>query len=226
MARRGAPKRRQEPVEDIHLYMQVSYVRKLDERRSTLSRREYIEHLLDAAEVNVADLMVERDEYKVEAEKWRKAYEELEAKLLRFKQENEKLRLIRQVLEEENKQLKAENAELRRQLKMSARERRAEDFKQEIYEVINRYGKNGSIKMLELLKRLGYSSNFDHHAKELIERWFVDEGYKLVSDDLGLVIEKKLEFGRLAWIVRAVDGSFRFFEGKNETETGEVNANV
>lgn len=209
MARRGAPKRRQEPVEDIHILLQVSYVRKLDERRGTLSRREYIEHLLDAADANVADLMVERDEYKAEAEKWRKAYEKSEAENIRLKQEVEKLRLIRQVLEEENKQLKAEIAELRRQLKMSARERRAESFKQEIHEIIERFGKNGTIKMLDLMKKLGYSSNFDQHAKEFLEQWFIEERYRLVSEELGLVVEKVHGLGRLAWKVKRMD-SFRF----------------
>ncbi len=211
MARRGAPKRRQEPVEDIHILMQVSYVRKLDERRGALSRREYIEHLLDAADANVADLMVERDEYKAEAEKSRKAYEKLEARTLKLEQEVEKLKLIRQVLEEENRQLKQELAELRKQLKMSARERRAEDLKQEIYEVINRYGKNGSIKMLELLKRLGYSGDLVKHAKELLEEWFIDEGKILVSEELGLKVEKVYGFGELAWVVKLND-SFRFGE--------------
>jgi len=217
MARRGAPKRRKEPVEDIHLYMQVSYVRKLDERRGALSRREYIEHLLDAADANVADLMRERDEYKAEAEKWRKAYEELEAKLLRIEQENEKLRLIKQVLEEDNKQLKAELSELRKQLKMSARERRAESFKEEIHEVIRRYGKDGSIKMLELLKRLGYSSDFKKHAREILEEWFIDEGKILVSEELGLVVEKDPHYGEPAWVVRLAD-SFRFFQPKEEVK--------
>ena len=144
----------------------------------------------------------------------------LEDKLFKTEQQNEKLKLIRQVLEEENRQLKQELAELRKQLKMSARERRAADFAQEIREVIERYGRNGSIKMLELLKRLGYSSDFKKHARELLEEWFIDEGKVLVSEELGLVVEKDLQYGEPAWVVKLAD-SFRF-----SGEVMEVTSNV
>ncbi|WP_048148993.1 hypothetical protein [Palaeococcus ferrophilus] len=213
MARRGAPKRRKEPVEEWLIRLEVSYARKFDEMRGSRSRPEFLKNLLDAATIgNVAMVLRERDEYKAEAEKWRKAYETSESKNLRLEQEVEKLRLIKQVLEEENRQLKAENAELRKQLKMSARERRAEDFKQELYEVIDRYGRNGRIKMVDLLKRLGYSSDLMKRAKTLLEEWFVEEDNVLVSQDLGLVVEKDPHFGELAWVVKRID-SFRSPKG-------------
>lgn len=212
MARRGAPKRRKEPVEEWLLRVEVSYARRFDQMRGSKSRPEFLKDLIDATTIaNVAVVLRERDEYKAEAEKWRKAYEKSEAENIRLKQEVEKLTLIRQVLEEENKQLKAEIAELRRQLKMSARERRAESFKQEIHEIIERFGRNGTIKMLDLMKKLGYSSNFDQHAKEFLEQWFIEERYRLVSEELGLVVEKVHGLGRLAWKVKRMD-SFRFGE--------------
>ncbi|AJC72631.1 hypothetical protein X802_01010 [Thermococcus guaymasensis DSM 11113] len=222
MARRGAPKRRKEPVEEWLIRIEVSYARRYDQMRGSKSRPEFLKDLIDATTIaNVAVVLRERDEYKAEAEKWRRAYEELEAKLLRVEQENEKLRLIRQVLEEDNKQLKAELSELRKQLRMSARERRAEDFKREIREVIERYGKSGSIKMLELLKRLGYSSDFKKHAREILEEWFIDEGKVLVSEELGLVVEKNPHYGEPAWVVRLAD-SFRFFGKDFEEVTSDV----
>ena len=222
MARRGAPKRRKEPVEEWLIRLEVSYARKFDEMRGSRSRPEFLKDLLDATTIgDVAVIIRERDEYKAELEKLQKAYANLEAKYLHIEQENEKLRLIRQVLEEENKQLKQEIAELRKQLKMSARERRAESFKQELHEIIERFGRNGRIKMLDLMKKLGYSSNFDQHAKEFLEQWFRDEGYKLVSEELGLVVEKNARLGRLAWMVKLND-SFRFFGD----EFGEVTSDV
>ena len=119
----------------------------------------------------------------------------------RLLQDYEKLLLERNALREENRQLKQELAELRKQLKMSARERRAEDFKQGIHEIIERYGRDGRIKMLELLKRLGYSSDFKKHARELLDEWFVDEGSVMVSEELDLRVEKVYGLGELAWIV-------------------------
>ncbi|NJE47346.1 hypothetical protein E3E35_08025 [Thermococcus sp. GR7] len=212
MARRGAPKRRKEPVEEWLIRLEVSYARKFDEMRGSRSRPEFLKDLLDATTIgDVAVIIRERDEFRAEAEKWKKAYSDLESKYLRLEQENEKLRLIRQVLEEENKQLKQELAELRKQLKMSARERRAADFKQELHEILDRFGKNGRIKMLELLKRLGYSSDFKKHARELLEEWFIDEGKVLVSEELGLVVEKDPHYGEPAWVVKRLD-SFRFGE--------------
>jgi chromosome segregation ATPase len=210
MARRGAPKRRKEPVEEWLIRLEASYARKFDEMRGSRSRPEFLKDLLDAATIGeVAVIIRERDEYKEELEKLQKAYADLEAKNLRLEQEVEKLKLIRQVLEEENRQLKQELAELRRQLKMSARERRAETFKQEIHEILSRYGKDGRMKMLELLKRLGYSSDFRKHARELLEEWFRDEGKILVSEELGLVVEKDPNYGEPAWMVKPLD-SFRF----------------
>ena len=123
-------------------------------------------------------------------------------------------------LRRENAELKARVEELTRLVQrlqgelekagaISSRERRATSLKTEIREVINRYGKNGRIKMLELLKRLGYSSDFKKHARELLEEWFIDEGKVLVSEELGLVVEKDLQYGEPAWVVRLAD-SFRF----------------
>jgi len=134
----------------------------------------------------------------------------LEDKLLKAEQQNEKLLLERDALREENKTLKAELAELRKQLRMTARERRAEEFKAEIYEILDRYGKNGSIKMLELLKKLGHSSgDLKKYAKDFLEQWFVDDGKMLVSDELDLVVEKVHGLGELAWIVKRMSHSFR-----------------
>ena len=125
-------------------------------------------------------------------------------------------------LRRENAELKARVEELTRLVQrlqgelekagaISSRERRATSLKTEIREVINRYGKNGRIKMLELLKRLGYSSDFKRHARELLEEWFVDEGKVLVSEELGLVVEKDPRYGEPAWVVKLAD-SFRFGE--------------
>ncbi|WP_054839686.1 hypothetical protein [Thermococcus sp. JCM 11816] len=69
------------------------------------------------------------------------------------------------------------------------------------------------MKMLELLKRLGYSSDFRRHARELLEEWFRDEGKILVSEELGLVVEKDPHYGEPAWVVKPLD-SFRFSSGK------------
>lgn len=160
---------------------------------------------------------LENENLRLQLEEKDRRIEELEKLVERLQRENEKLRLIKQVLEEDNKQLKAELSELRKQLKMSARERRAEDFKQEIHEVIRRYGKDGSIKMLELLKRLGYSSDFKKHAREILEEWFIDEGKILVSEELGLVVEKDPHYGEPAWVVRLAD-SFRFSGEMMEVE--------
>ena len=125
----------------------------------------------------------------------------LKDKLLKTEQQKEKALLERNALREENRQLKQELAELRKQLKMSARERRADDFKKELHEIIERYGRDGRIKMLELLKRLGYSSDFKKHARELLDEWFVDEGSVMVSEELDLRVEKVYGLGELAWIV-------------------------
>lgn len=123
-------------------------------------------------------------------------------------------------LRRENAELKARVEELTRLVQklqgelekagaISSRERRATSLKTEIHEVIERYGRNGSIKMLELLKRLGYSSDFKRHARELLEEWFIDEGKVLVSEELGLVVEKDPRYGEPAWVVKLAD-SFRF----------------
>ena len=126
----------------------------------------------------------------------------LEDKLLKAEQQNEKILLERNALREENKTLKAELAELRKQLRMTARERRADDLKKEIHEIIERFGKNGSIKMLGLMKKLGYSGDLKKYAKDFLEQWFVDDGKMLVSDELDLVVEKVHGLGELAWIVK------------------------
>lgn len=160
-------------------------------------------------EERLARMVAEYEGLKKRVLKLERLVMNLEDKLLKTEQQKEKALLERDALREENKQLKAELSELRKQLKMSARERRAEDFKQEIREVIERYGKDGSIKMLELLKRLGYSSDFKKHARELLEEWFTDEGKILVSEELGLVVEKDPHYGEPAWVVKLAD-SFRF----------------
>jgi len=172
-------------------------------------------------EERIARMVAEYEGLKKRVLELEKLVMTLEDRLLKTEQQKEKALLERDALREENRQLKAELSELRKQLKMSARERRAEDFKQEIHEVIRRYGKNGSIKMLELLKRLGYSSDFKKHAREILEEWFIDEGKILVSEELGLVVEKDPHYGEPAWVVRLAD-SFRFF-GK---EFEEVKADV
>jgi len=166
-------------------------------------------------EERIARMVAEYEGLKKRVLELEKLVMTLEDRLLKTEQQKEKALLERDALREENRQLKAELSELKKQLRMSARERRAESFKEEIHEVIRRYGKDGSIKMLELLKRLGYSSNFDQHARDLLEQWFVDEGYKLVSEELGLVVEKVHGLGRLAWKVKLAD-SFRFFQPKEE----------
>ncbi|CUX78188.1 hypothetical protein CHITON_1409 [Thermococcus chitonophagus] len=168
--------------------------------------------LLDASDANVAEVMRELEEYKRLTSKLEKDYAELEAKFLKLQDDYERVLKERDALREEVKALKAELAELKRQLKMSARERQAEDLKLEIYEILDKYGRDGSIKMLDLLKRLGYSGDYLRHAKEFLERWFVDEGKILVSEELGLVVEKDLRFRELGWIVRIAkrdDGKFR-----------------
>ncbi len=166
-------------------------------------------------EERIARMVAEYEGLKKRVLELEKLVMTLEDRLLKTEQQKEKALLERDALREENRQLKAELSELRKQLKMSARERRAEDFKREIREIIERYGRNGSIKMLELLKRLGYSSDFKKHAREILEEWFIDEGKILVSEELGLVVEKDPHYDEPAWVVK-LDDSFRFFQPKEE----------
>ena len=177
-------------------------------RETGLSLGDLIEIWLTKEE-RLARMVAEYEGLKKRVLELEKLVMNLEDKLLKTEQQNEKLRIENQALKEENKELKQRIRELERQLKMSARERRAEDFRREVYDVIERFGRNGRIKMLELLKRLGYSSDFKKHAREFLEQWFVDEGKVLVSEELGLVVEKDPRYGELAWVVKLND-SFRF----------------
>lgn len=127
-------------------------------------------------------------------------------------------------LRRENAELKAQVEELTKLVQklqeqlervgaISERERRASSLKHDIHEILSRYSTGGRMKMLELLKRLGYSSDFRRHARELLEEWFRDEGKILVSEELGLVVEKDPHYGEPAWVVKPLD-SFRFSSGK------------
>lgn len=207
MARRGAPKRRKEPVEEWLIRIEKSYAEKFDQKRGSLSRPEFLKLLLAAADANIAEVMREREEWKQRALKLEKMYIELEDKYIKLEQAYNDAIVENQALKEENKELKQRIRELERQLKMSARERRAEDFKKEIHEVIDRYSRDGRIKMVELMKRLGYSGELLKHAKEFLEQWFVKEGKVYVSYELGLVIVPHHKFGELAWEVRRLASS-------------------
>ncbi|WP_324734931.1 hypothetical protein VFC49_06945 [Thermococcus sp. SY098] len=158
-------------------------------------------------EERVVRMVAEYEGLKKHVVELEKLVSNLEEKLFKTQQENEKLCVENQALKEENKELKQRIRELERQLKMSARERRAEDFKKEIYEVIDRYSRDGKIKMVELMKRLGYSGELLKHAKEFLEQWFVKEGKVYVSYELGLVIIPHHKFGELAWEVRRLPSS-------------------
>jgi len=202
MARRGAPKKRKEPVEEWLIRIEKSYAEKFDQKRGSLSRPEFLKLLLDAADVNIAEVMREREEWKQRALKLEKMYIELEDKYIKLEQAYNGVIVEHDALLQENKELKQRIRELERQLRMSARERKAENFREEIHEIIDRYSVNGKMKMRELMKKLGYSGELLKHAKEFLEQWFVDRGKILVSEELGLVVEKDHRFGELAWEVR------------------------
>ena len=209
----GRPRKWKGPTDIITLRLPLEIIRIIDDIASETgkSRTDVIVALAKAASnVQVAKLLLRIDSLEEYTKHLEKLVSDLEEKLFKTQQENEKLLLERDALREENKTLKAELAELRKQLRMTARERRAEEFKAEIYEILDRYGKNGSIKMLELLKKLGHSSgDLKKYAKDFLEQWFVDDGKMLVSDELDLVVEKVHGLGELAWIVKRMSHSFR-----------------
>lgn len=200
----GRPRKWKGPTDIITLRLPVEIINRIDDiaAETRKSRTDVIVSLVTAASnVQVAKLFLRinsLEEY----------IEQLEKEKQALLEEREKLIDRVEKLELENKALKEKIAELKKQAKMTARERKAEDFKAEVYEVLERYGKNG-MKMIDFLKKLGYTSNFDMHAKEFLDQWFVEEKYKLISEELGLVVEKDPHFGRLAWMVKRID-SFRF----------------
>lgn len=128
-----------------------------------------------------------------------KLIEELHGKIERVLQQNEKLRVENQALREENKELKQRIRELERQLKLPAKDRKAIELKQEIHAILENYEE---LKLIDLLQKLGYEGDYKKHAKTFLNRWFVQQGYSFVSEELGLVIKPVHGFGELAWKVR------------------------
>ncbi|AMM53505.1 coiled-coil domain-containing protein [Pyrococcus kukulkanii] len=218
----GRPRKYGEDLKKLQAHVPESTYDALYEMKETLgvSLPELLTWLVRLAKGNIEKLKIlaQYTHLREYISKLEKKYSELEAKFLKLQDDYERVLKERDALREEVKALKAELAELKRQLKMSARERQAEDLRLEIYEILDKYGRDGSIKMLDLLKRLGYSGDYLRHAKEFLERWFVDQGRILVSEELGLVVEKDLRFRELGWIVRVAKRDEEKFRSSGITE--------
>jgi len=64
-----------------------------------------------------------------------------------------------------------------------------------------------SMKMLDFLKKLGYKGSADQlkaKVRDLLDEYFVQEGYYFVSYELGLKVVPKHGFGELAWTVTRI----------------------
>ncbi len=206
----GRPRKWKGPTDVITLRLPLEIINSIDDiaAETGKSRTDVIVSLVKAASnVQVAKLLLRIESLEEYVKHLEKLVSDLKEKLLKSQEENEKLRVENQALKEENKELKQRIRELEKQLRMSARERRADDLKKEIHEVIDRYSRDGKIKMVELMKRLGYSGELLKHAKEFLEQWFVKEGKVYVSYELGLVIVPHHKFGELAWEVRKLASS-------------------
>ncbi|ANF22069.1 hypothetical protein [Thermococcus piezophilus] len=119
-------------------------------------------------------------------------------------------------LRRENVELKARVEELTRLVqklqeqlektgRVSAREREAKDLHKEIHQILSTYNE---LKLLELLRHLGYSETGDalkKKAEAFLKRWFVLEGKVFVSKELGVALEPSEHVGMLGWKVRKLE---------------------
>ena len=117
-----------------------------------------------------------------------------------------------EALERENLELKKRNEELEKlveklesQLRLvkgtPKEEREFEELKSKVEKI---FAEENSMKMLDFLRKLGYSGSSEKlikQAKKLIEEHFKQVGTHFVSKKLGLRIIPQEGFAELAWIV-------------------------
>ncbi|GEM_PF-5704775 len=198
----GRPKKWPEDLVPFSIHIPKSYKDKFHEARGNIPASEFFVMMMDHANYNVLELAKEVREWKNRAIELEKENLKVKEENTRLKQENEKLLKENIALKEENKALKAEIAELKKQLKMSTRDKDAIELKQEIHALLDEHKE---LKLIDLLQKLGYEGDYKKHAKAFLKRWFIQQGYSFVSEELGLVIKPVHGFGELAWKVKKLE---------------------
>ncbi|AEH25102.1 hypothetical protein [Pyrococcus yayanosii] len=116
-----------------------------------------------------------------------------------LRRENEELK---KRIEELQKLVQRLQDELAKYGGISKREREALDLREEAWRILDVHSE---LKLIDFFRMLGWSEmgeTLKKKAEVFLRRWFRDEGKYLVSEELGLVVEKKLDVGILAWRVR------------------------
>ncbi|MFA4719883.1 ribbon-helix-helix protein, CopG family [Pyrococcus kukulkanii] len=189
------------------------------------SRTEVIVSLVQAASnVEIAKLLLELQNKDDLVKELQKDNSELHEKIEKLLKKLEQVLLENQALKEENRELKEENRELKRRVRELEAQLRAGFRGREALSLVEDIGvafsNVSSMKFVDLLRALGESAEGEQllrRAKAFLERWFRDEGGILVSDELGLVVEKSSKVGILGWRVRRLSpnaDSFREFHPK------------
>lgn len=199
----GRPSEYGEPLHLLSMNVPQSKFLEFDEmcKKLGISRPKGFIMLLEHRNQNVMELMAKVQQLeKILAEK-----DELIESLI--KEDKRKEKVIERLQEELEKRdrkiekLKKEIEKLKIEL-LSKKERDVIELKQEIYALLD---KHKELKLIDLLQKLGYEGDYKKHAKAFLKRWFVQQGYSFVSEELGLVIKPVHGFGELAWKVRKLE---------------------
>ncbi|CUX77703.1 hypothetical protein CHITON_0924 [Thermococcus chitonophagus] len=108
-------------------------------------------------------------------------------------------------LEKKIRELEEENERLRRifeNMPKNREERELVELKERIDKILEKYGE---LKLVEFMKKvfgLPLGENLKEKTKQFVDEYFVNKGNLLISEELGLVIEKKADVGILGWTVR------------------------
>ena len=125
--------------------------------------------------------------------------------------ENESLKRENLELKKRNEELEKLVEKLESQLRLvkgaTEEEREFEELKSKVEKI---FAEENSMKMLDFLRKLGYSGSSEKlikQAKKLIEEHFKQVGTHFVSKKLGLRIIPQEGFAELAWIIMRIGSS-------------------
>ncbi|WP_457752695.1 hypothetical protein [Thermococcus sp.] len=108
-------------------------------------------------------------------------------------------------LEKRIKELEDENMKLRKAIEnipSTREEKKIVELKDRVNRVMEKYDELKLVEFMKKVFKLSPGENLKRKAEQFVEEHFVNRGSLLISEELGLVIERKPNVGILGWAVR------------------------